>query len=246
MAISPAVGSLNATTIALAVPGMLIAEALARMLRDAGLHVVGCYTTSAAVLEKARRCHPGVVIVDAELAEAPGGPRALLTELRHASSTSRLVVLAGDVDAALARAVMDCEASALILKSSPAKDAVGIVQQVVDGRTSFPAAVLARLAEPDTRGELSARQLEVLEELALGHPNEVIARNLFISVNTVKFHLHAIYERLGVHNRVEAAAALAARRGVLARGPAHPGGRDPSAGGDQPPWRAIHSGNPSA
>jgi DNA-binding NarL/FixJ family response regulator len=227
-----------ATTIALATPGMLIAEALARLLREHGLHIVGCYTTPAAVLDKVGRCHPGVVIVDADLAPHAGGARALLCDLREASPATRSVVLAGDVDAALARAVMDCQASAVILKSSPAADAVGIVQQVIGGRTSFPGAVLARIAEPDTPGELSARQLEVLEQLALGHPNEVIARNLYISVNTVKFHLHAIYERLGVHNRVEAAGVFAARRFA----PTRPGGASHPEGGEQPPSRTIHSG----
>jgi LuxR family transcriptional regulator, maltose regulon positive regulatory protein len=45
----------------------------------------------------------------------------------------------------------------------------------------------------------------VLEELALGRSNREIAGRLFISTNTVKLHLRAIYERLGVSNRVEAA-----------------------------------------
>ena len=57
----------------------------------------------------------------------------------------------------------------------------------------------------------------MLEQLALGRSNEEIARRLFISVNTVKFHLHEIYDRLGVHNRVEAAAVLASRRGQVRR-----------------------------
>jgi DNA-binding NarL/FixJ family response regulator len=59
---------------------------------------------------------------------------------------------------------------------------------------------------------LSERQREVLELMALGLPNELIAERLFISKNTVKFHVAAIYARLGVHNRVEAAHALAAVR----------------------------------
>jgi DNA-binding NarL/FixJ family response regulator len=48
----------------------------------------------------------------------------------------------------------------------------------------------------------------VLQYLAAGHSNDEIARRLFISPNTVKFHLRVIYERLGVHNRVEAARCL--------------------------------------
>ena len=54
----------------------------------------------------------------------------------------------------------------------------------------------------------------MLEELAKGRSNDEIARRLFISTNTVKFHLRAIYDRLGVHNRVEAAQLLARQRVV--------------------------------
>jgi DNA-binding NarL/FixJ family response regulator len=114
-------------------------------------------------------------------------------------------VLADDVDRALARAVIDHGVQAVILKSTPVADAVGVLRHVAHGRTSFPAAVLDRIGDrPDEQG-LSARQLEVLEELALGRSNREIAGRLFISTNTVKLHLRAIYERLGVSNRVEAA-----------------------------------------
>jgi DNA-binding NarL/FixJ family response regulator len=202
----------RAATVAVAVPGILMAEALGRVLREAGMHVVGCYGTLPALLEKVRRCRPAVVIADAGLADGPGGAATLLWELRQAGPASKLVVLTADVDGPLARAVMQHGVQAVILKSSPMSDAVQVLQHVAHGRTSFPPTLLERLTErPDTRG-LSSRQLEVLEELAKGRSNDEIARRLFISTNTVKFHLRAIYDRLGVHNRVEAARLLGQRR----------------------------------
>jgi DNA-binding NarL/FixJ family response regulator len=198
-------------TAALAAPGTLIAEALGRLVRDAGLHVVGCYDSLGALLEKMRRCRPQVVIADADLREGIDGADAFLARQRDAAPECKLVVLAGEVDGALARAVVAHGARAVILKSTPTVDALAVLQQVLHDRTSFPAAVLARLGEPEPE-TLSRRQLEVLEELAQGRTNEEIAQRLFISVNTVKFHLGVIYDRLGVHNRVEAAAVLSARR----------------------------------
>jgi DNA-binding NarL/FixJ family response regulator len=56
---------------------------------------------------------------------------------------------------------------------------------------------------------LSPRQREVLHLLSLGMDNDQIAERLYISRNTVKFHVRTIYGRLGVHNRVEAARVLA-------------------------------------
>lgn len=202
-------------TAALAAPGTLIAEALGRTVRDAGLHVVGCYGTLGALLEKMHRCRPQVVIADADLRDGPDGADGFLAELRAAGPEAKLVMLAGDVDGALARAIVAHGACAVILKSTPTVDALAVLQQVLHDRTSFPAAVLARLGDKPEPETLSRRQLEVLEQLALGRSNEEIARRLFISVNTVKFHLHAIYDRLGVHNRVEAAAVLASRRGQV-------------------------------
>lgn len=224
-------------TVVVAAPGMLIAEALARALRDAELHVVGCYVRLAALLDKIQRCRPDVVVVDADLRNSPDGAPDLLVQLVAAGTSSRFAVVASEVDASLAREVTQLGIHAVILKSSPISDAVGVLQHVSRGRTSFPAAVLERLSErPDTRG-LSSRQFEVLEELALGRSNDEIAGQLFISTNTVKFHLRTIYERLGVHNRVEAAQLLAAHRVVQL--PARTGGQLATQGGVQPSFRSI-------
>jgi LuxR family maltose regulon positive regulatory protein len=61
---------------------------------------------------------------------------------------------------------------------------------------------------------LSARELEVLGELAAGAPNKVIARNLQMTENTVKFHLKGVFRKLQVRHRAEALQA-ARTRGLL-------------------------------
>jgi LuxR family maltose regulon positive regulatory protein len=77
------------------------------------------------------------------------------------------------------------------------------------------ATTLARASDAlDAPGVLSARELEVLVELASGAPNKVIARNLQMTENTVKFHLKNVFQKLRVRHRAEAL--LAARaRGLL-------------------------------
>jgi LuxR family transcriptional regulator, maltose regulon positive regulatory protein len=70
---------------------------------------------------------------------------------------------------------------------------------------------MTQLAGPDELAGLSGRQREVLELLALGASNREIAGRLYISPNTVKFHLREIYSRLGVRNRVEATRRLQRR-----------------------------------
>jgi DNA-binding CsgD family transcriptional regulator len=71
---------------------------------------------------------------------------------------------------------------------------------------------------PSVDGLLSARELEVLQLTSLGLTNAEIARRLSVSVHAVKFHLAAIYRRLGVANRTEAAFYYL-RAGIGADGP---------------------------
>jgi LuxR family maltose regulon positive regulatory protein len=53
---------------------------------------------------------------------------------------------------------------------------------------------------------LSARELEVLQLVAEGLPNQAIASMLFVPLNTVKVHTRNIYGKLGIHNRTQAVA----------------------------------------
>jgi DNA-binding NarL/FixJ family response regulator len=78
---------------------------------------------------------------------------------------------------------------------------------------------VAGTERPDPRTILSARELEVLDLAALGLTNLQIATRLHVTVHAVKFHLAAIYRKLGVSNRTEAVV-LRLRPGPLAGGPA--------------------------
>lgn len=66
--------------------------------------------------------------------------------------------------------------------------------------------------EDDGMASLSARETDVLEALVEGHSYKAIAEKLFVSVHTVRFHLHNIYEKLHVNSRAEAVAKLMKHR----------------------------------
>ena len=74
---------------------------------------------------------------------------------------------------------------------------------------------LGRAEMDDTPEELTARERDVLEWLALGYSNKRIAKQLEIAESTVKFHIAAIYAKFNVSSRVEAVG-IAARRGLIA------------------------------
>ena len=77
------------------------------------------------------------------------------------------------------------------------------LRRLLDGQqeNGSQPAVEQPLVEP-----LSERELEVLEQLASGHTNQVIAERLFLSINTIKAHTRNIYGKLGVNNRTQAVA----------------------------------------
>jgi DNA-binding NarL/FixJ family response regulator len=197
----------SAPRVVLAVPELLVAESLAYVLQRAELLVVGCYDRSEPLLEKIVRCEPELVVLDPRIEEFDGRSNTL-ERVRAASTRTQIAVITGDVDAKLARALVRYGVRGVILRSGPISDAIGVLRRVLDGQVVFPCSVMEQLAAPELLGPLSDRQREVLRHVAAGHSNDEIAQRLFISRNTVKFHLRLIYERLGVRNRVEAARCL--------------------------------------
>jgi DNA-binding NarL/FixJ family response regulator len=75
---------------------------------------------------------------------------------------------------------------------------------VLDPSLSNPALLARDPSSPSLVEELTPRELQVLELLAEGLPNKVIARRLGISDHTVKFHVNAVLGKLGAQSRTEA------------------------------------------
>lgn len=101
-------------------------------------------------------------------------------------------------------------AAAHIPKTTPVDDLPAIVRQVLAGAEVRPSGSAAR----GSAGDLTAREREVLALASRGMSNVQIADSLFVTEQTVKFHLSNIYRKLGVHNRTEASH-RASRHGML-------------------------------
>ncbi len=106
------------------------------------------------------------------------------------------------------QAASDAGASAVIAKSLPAPQLVASLQAVAGGETVEMGRF--RTAKdgfwPGAKWGLSARESETLALLATGMPNRAIADAMFVSENTVRTHLKAIFRKLGVSNRSQALA----------------------------------------
>ena len=189
----------------------MLAEALGRLLNDLGMNVVATMCDPDALLSQLSDGPADVLVLDAGF-HPVSGPLVTLERIRAAAPAVRVVVVAAAVDEALSVAARDGDLDGVVLASARGAELVAAVTQVGAGHAVFPAGWLRQVSqsvESSPLAQLSPRQREVLELLALGMDNDQIATRLYISRNTVKFHVRTIYRRLGVHNRVEAARVLA-------------------------------------
>jgi DNA-binding NarL/FixJ family response regulator len=142
--------------------------------------------------------------------------------VRERAPTTRVVVLSMFDDAAHIDAALDAGAHAYVLKTTHPDDLIAAIRQAFN-HSIYLASGRAPVANGsgdagETHG-LTRRELEILKLVAEGHSNAQVARLLWVTEQTVKFHLSNVYRKLGVANRTEASR-FAQLRGLLA--PAKP------------------------
>ena len=182
----------------------LMMEAVRCVLEAAGgFEVVGEATSGSQVLPIVSRTDPDVVILDLRMPGADGLKCLDWLSSRHASV--KVVVLSGVEDPDTIQAALNRGASAFVGKHVDPRDLPSVVRQVLD-ESVYHALVhaLPTAASPAEEAGLTPSEQKVLEALTRGLSNKAIGRELWLTEQTVKFHLTRIYRRLGVANRTEA------------------------------------------
>ncbi len=133
------------------------------------------------------------------------GGQAVLSALRNRPNAPRIVVYTGRFDAALPRLVMALGGAGFCLKSDPPARLLDTVASVAAGNMVFPFVDLRRLMDNPLMS-LTARERELLEALSSGRTNAQLAQVMGVSINTIKFHLRNLYDKLSVRNRAQAVA----------------------------------------
>lgn len=123
----------------------------------------------------------------------------------HGQAAPRLIIYTGSASPEIPRVAMALGAAGFCSKSDPPAQLLETVAAVADGRMMFPFVDVSQLANDPFSG-LTPRERELLAALASGLTNAQIAGKLDISLNTVKFHLKNLYDKLGVSNRAQAVA----------------------------------------
>lgn len=183
-----------------------------------GIRVVGEAATGE---EAIARCTPPAPVPDVVLMDLRLGPGLSGVETTRRLLTLRpvprvLVVTNHDTDADILAAI-EAGASGYLLKDTPPTELIAAVHAAAAGESALSPMVATRLMSrmrAPADAVLTAREIDVLVEVAAGHSNREIARRLLLSEMTVKSHLVHVFSKLGVRSRT-AAVDRARRDGLI-------------------------------
>jgi DNA-binding NarL/FixJ family response regulator len=212
----PAIGSRAPLRVVVADDHALMRSTLRLLLTPAeGLQVVGEAATGAEVAPLVERTKPDVVVLDLHMPGLDGLQCVEQLAGSHPGVTAVVLSAADErdtIEAALRRG-----AAAYILKSIDPLDLAVAVRQSVEGCVFQAGTLLADTRPRAVRAAgLSDKEAQVLTELTKGQSNRQIAETLWLSEQTIKFHLRNVYRKLGLTNRTEAAR-YAISHGLVAR-----------------------------
>jgi two-component system, NarL family, response regulator LiaR len=183
------------------------------------IEVVADVADGEAALSAVEAHQPDVVLMDLVM-PGVGGVEAI-RRLRELRPETRVLVLTSFLDDEKLFPAVRAGAAGYLLKDVEPAELVRAIHTVADGEALLHPAVAARLMEefsaterPAAEEALTAREREVLQLIARGLPNKLIARDLGIAEKTVKTHVSSILSKLGLTDRTQAAL-YAVRTGLI-------------------------------
>ncbi|HVE93976.1 MAG TPA: response regulator [Acidimicrobiales bacterium] len=193
-----------------------------------GVEVVGEAADGLQAVSEAARLHPDVILMDIRMPNLDGIEAT--RQIVAADANAKIVILTTfDLDEYVYRAIQ-AGASGFLLKDAPPADLVAALGIVARGDALLAPAVTRRLLDEFAKrpqsgthpaatllATLTDRENEVLRLMARGLSNAEIGERLFVGENTVKTHVSAVFNKLGVRHRVRAVV-LAYEAGIVAPG----------------------------
>jgi two-component system, NarL family, nitrate/nitrite response regulator NarL len=193
---------------------------VALLAGDASLRVVGEAGDAGEAVRRAAELQPDLILLDNHLPGATGVQA--LPGLKEAAPNARVILLTVSEDEEDLRAALRGGARGYLLKTIEGEDLSRAIHRVMDGEPVVSPEMTGKLiaaiqASPDSPmtpapaaaedaiAQLSAREQQVLQQIARGASNKEIARQLSIAETTVKIHVQHILRKLGLSSRVQAA-----------------------------------------
>lgn len=197
---------------------MFMASLAQALQAEPDLLVVGQATSLVGARDLMPTAAPDVILLDHRLPDGDGV--GAIADLRGIRPSAKIVVLTASTSDRVLVAAMEAGAAGFIAKTQRLDDVLAGVRAAAQGESVVSAALLTRLLPRIRRGaaagrvELTDREQEILDLLARGLSNADIARELTISVHTVRNHVANLSAKLGAHSKLEALS-IAVRQGLV-------------------------------
>ncbi|MDW5318249.1 response regulator transcription factor [Rhizobium sp. PL01] len=175
--------------------------------------VVGEGSSALDAVRLAETLQPDVALIDISM---PGGGIKAAADIHQLCPEVKVLMLTVSEEDDDILQALDAGVAGYVLKGVPAPELIEIVSMVKGGKSYIASNLGLRLfnvmrekSEPDAIASrlsgLTPKQRSTFELLANGYSNRQIAERLGVQVKTIKFHMSKLFEKIGVHNRVEAA-----------------------------------------
>jgi two-component system, NarL family, nitrate/nitrite response regulator NarL len=196
----------------------IVRDGLAKLLSlEEDVIVVGEASDGCEVLDKVQELDPDVLLLDLRMPNLDG--LSALQALQQTNKRTRVIILTASEDKNEFVQAMKLGCSGIVLKQTAPELIVKSIRKVHGGEiwldSHTTAAVMRQFAAPGEigggagksreRSPLSQREREIVQLVAQGYKNKEMAEKMFISEQTVKNHLHNIFDKLGVSDRLELA-----------------------------------------
>ncbi len=188
------------------------------------IEVVGMAFTGEEGAKAALEIHPDVLLVDYHMPGISG--LDVIQQLKAAGETITVLVLTADTDEAIMAEAIAAGAAGYITKQQALNEVVQAVRTASEGEPVVPPFMIPRILSHFHRQQqkeqqaellrerLSAREIQILEQLSRGRSNDEISEIFVLSPNTVRTHIHNILKKMAVHSKLQATT-LALQLGII-------------------------------
>lgn len=174
--------------------------------------LVGQASNGREAIDSFRRLRPDVTLMDLRMPDMSG--IEAIVAIRAEFPNARIIVLttyAGDAQAA---AALKAGAVGYLLKNMVRKELIETIRAIHAGKRRVPPEIATEIAEHVADDALTVREIQILQCVAAGKSNKLIAAELEISEGTVKTHMKSILPKLAASDRTHAVM-IALKRGIL-------------------------------
>jgi DNA-binding NarL/FixJ family response regulator len=185
-------------------------DALGQLLERAGVKVVGATTSANEALELLESEQPDMLVAELEFSDDDADGITTIRRACEGRPELRVVVLSAHDDSQSVDSAFAAGASVYCVKTTAPDDLASAIRQAFHHSIYFAGGRARRVSDSPERPlseiapELTRREIEILRLVAEGHSNSHLAEMLWVTEQTIKFHLSNIYRKLDVANRTEA------------------------------------------